>query len=530
MSHSVEPGGVIRALASAGVELGQARFVTRTLLDTFDGRVHAAGMRLEFRESHEREVVLSRDAFVLARESVPAAPRWESDLPSGRFTSQLVKLINGRALLPTVQITARCRHGELARHDEDTAAVAELLFSEDIQHVGRIDPIGNPGSSRYADPSTPINGHGATAPTWTLEITSSASPNVEYLFLLALLEHVGIESIEGDTVDVVVAAAGVDLGGYSNSPNVLLDPQGDAIDGFRACLAVLAAHIESNWQGTIDRVDHEFLHDLRIAVRGSRAILKHGAAVLPADRVEQGASMLKAISAVTGPARDLDVCLRKFDWYTRNLPRKRRDALQPAHARLVGHREVALRNLVTVLQSPEITSSIDAWREWLMTPLGSTVSLGPDAGLALGAVVRERVLLQHKHLITHGRRIDRSSPAQQLHDLRKSAKTLRYLLESFAEVMVKDPLATFVKPLEALQRCLGIHQDLVMHAVELTTIARDMDQEHVSRDCTQALEHVVARLERKAVRAREKFYRNFGTFDSRETRRAFDAVLGSRAE
>ncbi len=381
------------------------------------------------------------------------------------------------SLLPTVQITARCRHGELARHDEDAAAVAELLFSEDIQHVGRIDPIGGPGGSRYADPSTGINGHAAIAPTWTLEITSSASPNAEHLFLLALLEHVGIDSNDGDTLDAVVAAAGVDLGGYSNSPNVLLDAQGDAIDGFRACLAVLAQHIESNWQGTIDRVDIEFLHDLRIAVRRSRAILKHGNAVLPADRIEQGAAVLEAISAVTGPARDLDVCHRKFDWYTRSLPRKRRDALQPAHARLVGHREVAYRNLVTVLQSPETMAGMQAWREWLTTPMGSTVSLGSDATLPLGAVVRARVLRQHKNLITRGRRIDRSSPAQQLHDLRKSAKNLRYLLESFADVMVKDPLPTFVKPLEALQRRLGVHQDLAMHAVELTTIARDMDQE-----------------------------------------------------
>ncbi|HJR25234.1 MAG TPA: hypothetical protein VJ804_07150, partial [Acidimicrobiales bacterium] len=47
------------ALARAGLELGPPVRLVRTVMDTFDGRLHAAGLRLELEEAPGFELVLT---------------------------------------------------------------------------------------------------------------------------------------------------------------------------------------------------------------------------------------------------------------------------------------------------------------------------------------------------------------------------------------------------------------------------------------------------------------------------------------
>ena len=87
---------------------------------------------------------------------------------------------------------------------------------------------------------------------------------------------VGLEASASDTLTQCAAAAGVDLAGFTDSPTVPLDRTMPAVDGFRAVLANLADTIVANWQGTVDQVDPEFLHDLRVAVRRTRTVVSPG--------------------------------------------------------------------------------------------------------------------------------------------------------------------------------------------------------------------------------------------------------------
>ena len=50
---------VMRVLTELGLAFGPRRTVTTTLVDTFDGRLHRAGLRLELRRSEGIELVLS---------------------------------------------------------------------------------------------------------------------------------------------------------------------------------------------------------------------------------------------------------------------------------------------------------------------------------------------------------------------------------------------------------------------------------------------------------------------------------------
>ena len=85
-----------------------------------------------------------------------------------------------------------------------------------------------------------------------------------------------------------------------------------------------------------------------------------------------------------------------------------------------------------------------------------------------------RIHKAHQRLVRDGRTIDDSSPAVALHDLRKDAKRLRYLLECFGSLFPAADIATAVKPLKALQDTLGTFQDTEVQAHALEAMAEQL--------------------------------------------------------
>ena len=54
--HDSPPEAMAAALTSSGFDIGPPVTVARTVLDTFDGRLHRAGLRLELRDGPVREL------------------------------------------------------------------------------------------------------------------------------------------------------------------------------------------------------------------------------------------------------------------------------------------------------------------------------------------------------------------------------------------------------------------------------------------------------------------------------------------
>ena len=84
--------------------------------------------------------------------------------------------------------------------------------------------------------------------------------------LRELLEGLGLGRVDGG-LRGSPRRGGRALGGYGVSVGVPLAGDDAAIDGFRAVLANLRGAMVANWDGTVDDIDPEFLHDLRVAVR-----------------------------------------------------------------------------------------------------------------------------------------------------------------------------------------------------------------------------------------------------------------------
>ena len=79
-------------------------------MDTFDGRLHAAGLRLELQEAPGFELILTAaDGVPPARMEIEVEPRFASELPPGPLAGRLAAVAKERALLPVLTVRTNTR-------------------------------------------------------------------------------------------------------------------------------------------------------------------------------------------------------------------------------------------------------------------------------------------------------------------------------------------------------------------------------------------------------------------------------------
>lgn len=498
-----DAGKVIGTLTDQGLAFGARQAVTRTLLDTFDGRLHAAGLRLELHRSTGLELVLTGAGPVPVQVSITHAPRLAADLPSGAFRARLAPVLDVRALLPRVALSAR--QTSAVGRDRSGKAVASVLVLDQLTvDVGE-----------------------APLPRCSVEIEELAGYPKPAARLRDLLGGLGLERLDGDTLAAAILATGLDPAGFSGSPTIALDPRGPAIEGYAAVLAHLADGIDANWEGTVDDVDPEFLHDLRVAVRRTRSVLAQGKRVLPAAVLSRYRKGFERLGSVTGPARDLDVYVMEWDGYVAPLPPETVAALGIVLDHLKKQRRAAHVALAEALRSATSQDIMASWHAWLDDPRSGRAP-GPDADRPLGAVVAQRITKAQRRLLRRGRTIGPDSPAEDLHELRKDAKKLRYLLECFGGILPTASRKAFVQRLKALQDNLGEHQDAEVHVTQLREISRRLHR-RAAADTLLAMGQLTEHLEQRHLAAREEFAQRFGAYDTKRTHRALDEVLSELA-
>jgi CHAD domain-containing protein len=162
---------------------------------------------------------------------------------------------------------------------------------------------------------------------------------------------------------------------------------------------------------------------------------------------------------------------------------------------------------------------LDDWRRWLADP-----EVGGSDDVRLGPVVAERVAKAQQRVLRDGRRITPESPAERLHDLRKDAKKLRYLLECFGSLFPTKDRKAFVSQLKALQDNLGDHQDAEIQLHELRQLAHQLHDE-VGTDVILAMGRLSDHLERRRQQERQAFADRFAAYDTKANRRALDRLL-----
>jgi CHAD domain-containing protein len=192
-------------------------------------------------------------------------------------------------------------------------------------------------------------------------------------------------------------------------------------------------------------------------------------------------------------------------------------ALQPVLDHVERHRARARAELVAILRSARARELMQDWRLALAQRAPECVDTAPDGGSPIAPIVAARFRKAHRTVIDNGRLIGIASPANDLHELRKDAKRLRYLVECFGSVMPSKPRKSFVRQLKGLQDNLGAHQDAEVHATELGIVAGELATEHATTPTLLAVGQLTERLQHAQRDARAEFAERFAAYDSRET-------------
>jgi CHAD domain-containing protein len=311
--------------------------------------------------------------------------------------------------------------------------------------------------------------------------------------------------------------------------DVVLDASMPAAEGFRAVLVSLADTMTASWGRVGANADLASLHQFRVAVRRTRVVVREGSSVLATDRVIDAGKQFGRIGRLTGPVRDLDVFLLKWPETTAAFPSSVSQDLDAVRLLVEQRRASAWVELVDTSRTPGVGAIIGTWRSWLDGTSTDEAAVGTDAEdvdhAMLGTVVRRRIRRAHRSLVDAGRRIEPKTPADRVHDLRKDAKTLRYLIAAFGPLIADHPRRDFTRRLKALQDVLGEHQDAETQLDNLRLVAIDLQNAGTGIDTTLAIGRLMEVTDARRLNARTLFAERFATYDSDATNDALNDAL-----
>jgi CHAD domain-containing protein len=469
-------------------DAGPSRTLRRTWLDTFDWRLFRAGLNLEAATGRRgSELVLARHGEQVAAEVVRGV-RWPAkigDLPAGPVREHLARIVGVRALLPVAQATGVQARRRALNTDDKTIA----LLTIDEMAVTRPRRAVVP----WRVAVSPLRGYQAQASK----------------FADALALAPGIAAAEDSSFESALHAGGRRPGDYTSKINIKLTASKPAAIAVCTVLARLFETALANVPGTIRDIDTEFLHDLRIAVRRTRSVLKLAGSVLPAGLAGRYRSEFKWLGDLTTPTRDLDVYLLGYDAMAAKLVAATEPELRPFHDYLSKQRAASQRQLARGLRSARFSRLASGWPHDL-----SEVADAPGQR-PTGKFAASRITRAHQRVLRSGGAIDATSPPQALHDLRKRCKELRYLLEVFASLHDPAEQSRAVNELKALQDCLGEFQDTEVQQAELRTFARQMMADRSAPvETVLAMGEIAAALAARQRAARGEFAGRFAHFAS----------------
>jgi CHAD domain-containing protein len=255
--------------------------------------------------------------------------------------------------------------------------------------------------------------------------------------------------------------------------DIHLDPHESAYFSIRKILLYLLDDLENYEQDTKTDNEVENVHQFRVTVRRTRSALTQFKDIFPDNEIAFFYSEFSWLGEVTGSIRDLDVHLLKFDSYLDKLPKDTRTDLELMKGFLKSQRDIEYVRLIEELESARYKKLKEKWRNYLKLNTGN-VTNDPELVILYQDYVRKKLKSLYKHILKEGDRITVSSPAEKLHDLRKSCKKFRYLIEFSRNLFQRDQVKSFIKLLKLMQDSLGDYQDLEVQVESMKNITGQM--------------------------------------------------------
>ncbi|MDQ3773278.1 MAG: CHAD domain-containing protein [Pseudomonadota bacterium] len=512
--YSVADKGALAALraalrAAVGVRPARLHALSRTYYDTPDRRLYRAGRVLELIErGGERSLVLRAlgNGRALATQAIAAPPRFARNLPEGTLRETLAALASPRVLLPVARVRSR------------VTPLSVLDKQGQVGFVIELDEARLRNGARVEDQALGC---------WVRLDDEGDGPRKLRERVEALIEgHEGVEDPTRDPFEAALAASADPAPADLSRPKVALEP---TMVGTAAVARVLGAYfrtLDANESGVVADLDIEFLHDFRVATRSSRSVLNRLREVFPEREHEKARSDLAWLGKITGPKRDLDVFLGDLDEHTARLPSLWRPRLDPLRAYLGRQRRVEHGRLVEGLTSERYRGFKRDYPAWLARAARRRVQNGPGAGRAVELASRTIWRAYHA-LLSQGFAVLEDTPVEALHEVRKTGKKLRYLLEAFQALYRPATVRQVVGELKHLQDCLGAIVDRDVQRRLLRHFGDALALEDQAPDETGvAIKMLEAVLWEEEQAHRATFDACWERFARPRTRRLFRALFG----
>lgn len=490
------------AVHEAGIDRGEEEF-----LDTFEWGLYWSGLALARRG--RRYLLYGADGTVLEEGKGPRKKRpFRWDFPVGPVRDGIAAAADIRALCPKLQVTRTRRSFHVLNEDEKT--VVRLWLDHLVVSGGERGPV-----ERHQLHLAGIRGY-----------------DHEYQAVRRLVEEDGRERLADGThfLAPALAQAGITVESVGSKTVVVLDRDISIRDGLRQVGLAVLGDIRRNLPGTIDDIDTEFLHDLRISLRRTRSLLILFGKVFPELPGNHCRAEFRWITQATGKVRDSDVYLLKEEEYRSLLP----PSLHPGLAGFVrgirAYRNREFRTMKKQLASPRLARLLKDWQHLLDNPSPPADA----AGLYLSCrdFAARAIKKRFRRMLQQGEQLGPDSPDTMLHALRIEAKKLRYLLEFFHSLFPSEEVGLLVRHLKRLQNNLGDYNDLAVQQQMLGTFRSPgrVDDPKQALAIAAALGGLVTRLAERQRQVRGEFEAAFAEFAGDDNRQLVHAITSTAGD
>ncbi len=468
----------------------------KTYYDSFDWRMYSNGITCEFNQAKRVGSLTLRSiktGLLIAESKLKKVPSFSNAFEPGILRDTLEPLLEMRALLPVCSLDYQIHHLNIINKDQKI--ILRLIIEEYAQFNNRV----------------------------LLQPVKGYDKALEHMTEL-LTETLGLTAVDEPVLERVLQVHGRKPKDYSSKLNINLDPEMRADIAGKYIYTHLLKAIKVNEQGTIADTDSEFLHDFRVAVRRTRAGLSQIKGILPDHINAYYVDFFSWLSQITGLTRDLDVYLLNFERYKSSLPDSIREDLNPLYDFLQVKQHKAQKELAKKLQSEKYLSTLSEWEYYLKEP-SFKQALEQNAKLTIKELADLRIWKIFTRVLQEGDAITGASPAEALHDLRKSCKKLRYLMEFFQSLYPEQQIKYLIKHLKELQEVLGDFQDYAVQEHTLKQFSEEMMALNTPANTFLAMGVLIQDLDAHRCRARKDFSSRFEDFKQEENRSAFKRLF-----
>ena len=163
---------------------------------------------------------------------------------------------------------------------------------------------------------------------------------------------------------------------------------------------------------------------------------------------------------------------------------------------------------------------MDDWERLLESLVELPLEDRPDAARTIADVCGERIAKVYRRIVSDGEKISDASPAEDFHELRKTGKELRYLLELFGvQLFDDDVVGPLIDSLKDLQELLGRHQDREVQVAMVRSLTSEVAPRPGGGAACLAMGTLVARLRDDELAARRAFAESFAELASPDAAR-----------